>query len=35
MRTTRILVVDDEPSVTRNLKLNLEAIGAEGHTVAV
>ena len=27
MRTTRILVVDDEPSVTRNLKLNLEAIG--------
>lgn len=27
MRNKRILVVDDEPSVTRNLKLNLESIG--------
>ena len=27
MMTKRILVVDDEPSVTRNLKLNLEADG--------
>src|SRR6266540_606550 len=28
MNTKRILVVDDEPSVTRNLKLNLEFDGA-------
>jgi len=27
MMTKRILVVDDEPSVTRNLKLNLESDG--------
>ena len=27
MKTNRILVVDDEPSVTRSLKLNLEADG--------
>jgi two-component system OmpR family response regulator len=27
MITRRILVVDDEPSVTRNLKLNLESSG--------
>ncbi len=27
MMTKRILVVDDEPSVTRNLKLNLESGG--------
>jgi CheY-like chemotaxis protein len=27
MNTKRILVVDDEPSVTRNLKLNLESAG--------
>lgn len=27
MTTKRILVVDDEPSVTRNLKLNLESGG--------
>ena len=27
MNTKRILVVDDEPSVTRNLKLNLESGG--------
>jgi two-component system OmpR family response regulator len=27
MNTKRILVVDDEPSVTRNLKLNLESSG--------
>ena len=27
MSTKRILVVDDEPSVTRNLKLNLETSG--------
>ena len=27
MITRRILVVDDEPSVTRNLKLNLESGG--------
>jgi CheY-like chemotaxis protein len=27
MTTKRILVVDDEPSLTRNLKLNLEANG--------
>jgi CheY-like chemotaxis protein len=27
MNTRRILVVDDEPSVTRNLKLNLESVG--------
>ncbi|MGA3162607.1 MAG: response regulator [Verrucomicrobiota bacterium] len=27
MTTKRILVVDDEPSVTRNLKLNLESSG--------
>jgi len=27
MNTKRILVVDDEPSVTRNLKLNLESDG--------
>ena len=27
MSTKRILVVDDEPSVTRNLKLNLESRG--------
>ena len=36
MNTKRILVVDDEPSVTRNLKLNLESSGgydvfAENH----
>jgi CheY-like chemotaxis protein len=28
MITKRILVVDDEPSVTRNLKLNLESSGS-------
>jgi CheY-like chemotaxis protein len=28
MNTKRILIVDDEPSVTRNLKLNLENAGA-------
>jgi len=36
MNTKRILVVDDDPSVTRNLKLNLESSGgydvfAENH----
>lgn len=36
MKAKRILVVDDEPSVTRNLKLNLETSGgydvfAENH----
>ena len=36
MNTKRILVVDDEPSVTRSLKLNLESAGgydvfAENH----
>ena len=38
MSSKRILVVDDEPSVTRNLKLNLESSGeydvfAENHAV--
>jgi CheY-like chemotaxis protein len=36
MNTKRVLVVDDDPSVTRNLKLNLESSGgydvfAENH----
>ena len=40
MITKRILVVDDEPSVTRNLKLNLESGGgydvfAENHATNV
>jgi len=28
MRSKRIFVVDDEPGITRNLKLNLESCGA-------